>query len=164
MIYYDIILYIHHMIFEDKARISTEVTPKRIQGHRWRARSSDRFGRCTMRRSRGMRGLRNTVEIALFEISNSMKPYPSVCHAYASKLRSVKGLFETKQLDEVSDRIPPTSQGRRQALASPPALSLASNRGEGRPRPTVKRAGGASREGASAQSQYAQPSYQDYPY
>ena len=28
-----------------------------------------------------MRGWRNTVEIVLFEISNSMKPYPSVVHA-----------------------------------------------------------------------------------
>ena len=31
---------------------------------------------------RGVRGWRHTVEIVLFEISNSMKPYPSVVHAY----------------------------------------------------------------------------------
>ena len=45
------------------------------------------------------RDRRNTVEIVLFEISNSMTPYPSVCHAYTSKLRPVIGLFETKHLD-----------------------------------------------------------------
>ena len=56
------------------------------------------------------RGWRNTVEIVLFEISNSMKPYPSAVHACTSKLRPVIVLFEPNDLDEVSNRIPPTSQ------------------------------------------------------
>ena len=42
-----------------------------------------------------MRGLRNTVEIVLFEISNSMKPYPSVFHAYINNLRPI--LFVLRQ-------------------------------------------------------------------
>ena len=36
---------------------------------------------------RSVRGWRNTVEVVLFEISNSMKPYPSVLHARTSKSR-----------------------------------------------------------------------------
>ena len=40
-----------------------------------------------------MRGWRNTVEVVLFEISNSMKPYPCVLHAYTSKLRPVTGFL-----------------------------------------------------------------------
>ena len=36
-----------------------------------------------------VRGWQNTVEIVLFDISNSMKPYASVFHAYTSKLRPV---------------------------------------------------------------------------
>ena len=61
--------------------------------------------------SQGLRGWRNAVdvEIVLFEISNSMKPYPSVFPACASKLRPVTGFFEPKLLDEVSNRIPPTT-------------------------------------------------------
>ena len=39
-----------------------------------------------------LRGWRNTVELVLFEISISMKPFPSVCHAYTSKLRPMIGL------------------------------------------------------------------------
>ena len=42
-----------------------------------------------------MRGWWNTVELVLFEISNSIKPYPSVFHAYTSKLRPVIG-FSSK--------------------------------------------------------------------
>ena len=49
-----------------------------------------------------MRGWRNTVEIVLFEISNSMNPYPSVCHAYTGQVRPVIGLFEPEHLDQVS--------------------------------------------------------------
>ena len=41
----------------------------------------------------------------LFEISSSMKPYPSVFHACTSKLRPVTGFVEQNQLDEVSNRI-----------------------------------------------------------
>ena len=33
-----------------------------------------------------------TVETVLFEISNSMKPYPSVFRAYTSKLRLAIGI------------------------------------------------------------------------
>ena len=36
----------------------------------------------------------NTVETVLFENLSSMKPYPSVVHAYISKLRPVTCLFE----------------------------------------------------------------------
>ena len=56
-----------------------------------------------------MRGWRNTVEVALFKISNSMKPYPSVFHAYTNNTRPVIGFFELHELDEVSNRVPPTS-------------------------------------------------------
>ena len=59
-----------------------------------------------------MRGWRNTAEKELFEISNSMKPYPSVVHAYTSELRPVICLFKPHEFDEVCNRIPPTSQGR----------------------------------------------------
>ena len=43
-----------------------------------------------------MRGWRNTVEIILFEISNSMKPYLPVVHAYTRKLRPVTGFLSHK--------------------------------------------------------------------
>ena len=56
-----------------------------------------------------MERLAEFVEIVLFEISNSMKPYPSIAHAYTSKLRPVIGFFEATNLDEASNRIPPTS-------------------------------------------------------
>ena len=56
-----------------------------------------------------MRGWRNTVEIVLFEISSSMKPSPSFVHARTSKLRPVICLFGPRNLDEVSNRILPTS-------------------------------------------------------
>ena len=36
-----------------------------------------------------MRDWRKTVEVVLFEVSNSMKPYPSVFQAHKSKLRPV---------------------------------------------------------------------------
>ena len=39
------------------------------------------------------RGWRNAVEMVLFEISNSMKPYPSIFHAYTSNLRPVIVLY-----------------------------------------------------------------------
>ena len=56
-----------------------------------------------------MSGWRNTAEIVLFEISNSLKPYPSFFRAYIGKSRPVIGFSEQKQLIEVSNRIPPTS-------------------------------------------------------
>ena len=40
-----------------------------------------------------LRGWRNTVEIVLFEISSSMKPYSSVFHAYTRELGPVIGFF-----------------------------------------------------------------------
>ena len=49
-------------------------------------------------------GWRKTVELVLFGISNSMKPYPSAFHAYTGNC-----CFEPKKLDEVSNRILPTS-------------------------------------------------------
>ena len=70
---------------------------------------------------RTMRGWRNTVEMVLFEISNSMKPYPSIFHAYVSQLRPAIVFFEPSDLatdlDEVSNCIPPTSQTRSYAAA-----------------------------------------------
>ena len=56
-----------------------------------------------------LRGWWHTVEIVLFEISNSIKPYPFVFHAYTSRLRPVTFLIEPTNLDEVSNRISPTS-------------------------------------------------------
>ena len=39
-----------------------------------------------------LRGWRNTVEVVLFEISNSMTPYPSVIHACTNTLSPVIGM------------------------------------------------------------------------
>ena len=72
-----------------------------------------------------VRGWPNTVETVLFEISNSMKPYPSVVHAYTSKSRPAIGFFEPTNLDEVSNRIPPTSHlGGRNDPGLPRVLLL----------------------------------------
>ena len=57
-----------------------------------------------------LRGWRNTVKIVVFEISNSMKPYPPVVYAYTGNFNSVVCVFVPQQFDEVSNRIPPTSQ------------------------------------------------------
>ena len=57
-----------------------------------------------------MRGWWNAVEI-LFEISNLMKLYNSVVHADTCKMGgAVIFVCEPTNLDEVSNRIPPTSQ------------------------------------------------------
>ena len=63
-------------------------------------------------RTTKLRGWRNTVDIVLFEISNSMKLYPCVLCIYTGNLKPV-WLFEPQQFDEVSNRIPPTSQKQR---------------------------------------------------
>ena len=65
-----------------------------------------------------VRAWRNTVEIILFEILNSMKPYPSVSHARTSKMRPAMCLFEPTNLDEVANRIPPTSQHAKGGVGS----------------------------------------------
>ena len=57
-----------------------------------------------------LRGWLNTVETVLFEMSHSMRPYPSVFHACTRKLRPAIGVFEPRNIDEASNRIPPTSQ------------------------------------------------------
>ena len=44
-----------------------------------------------------MRGWRNTVELVLLQISNSMKPYPSAFHAHASTLRPAIGFFDPRK-------------------------------------------------------------------
>ena len=49
-----------------------------------------------------MRGWRNTVELVLFEIPNSMKPHPSVFHAYTGNLRLVIGFLS----QTISMRLP----------------------------------------------------------
>ena len=60
-----------------------------------------------------VRGWRKIVETVLFEISISTKLYPSVFHAYTSKVGLAIVLFEARNLDEVSNRIPPTSQSMK---------------------------------------------------
>ena len=45
----------------------------------------------TRPRGTWLRGWQNAVEIVLFEISSSMKPYPSVFHACTGNLRLAKG-------------------------------------------------------------------------
>ena len=40
---------------------------------------------------------RDTVEMVPFEISNSMKPYPSVIHAYTSKMKPMIGILGAEQ-------------------------------------------------------------------
>ena len=45
---------------------------------------------------------------SIFEISNSMKPYPSALHAYANRMRPATGFGEPTNLIEVSNRITPT--------------------------------------------------------
>ena len=60
-----------------------------------------------------LRGWRNTFEIVLFEIFNSMKPYPSVFHTYTST-----AFLTQEQVDEVSNCIPPASQFSN--LCAPP--------------------------------------------
>ena len=62
------------------------------------------------------RGWRERLEREPFEISNSMRPYPSVFHAYTSKLRPVIFVFEPNNLDEASSRIPPTSHAGHSLL------------------------------------------------
>ena len=57
-----------------------------------------------------LRGWRSTVEIVMFEISNSMKPYPSVFSCIYRRVEARDMFFEPQHLDEVSNRIPPTSQ------------------------------------------------------
>ena len=57
-----------------------------------------------------LRASQRYLEIVLFETSNSMKPCPSVFHTNTNKLRPVKGFVEPKPIDEVSNRIPETSQ------------------------------------------------------
>ena len=52
----------------------------------------------------------------LFEISNSMKPYPTVVHAYVGSVEPVTGFTEPQPFDEVSNRTPPTSQHRCMSL------------------------------------------------
>ena len=72
-------------------------------------------------RAPSLRGCRNTVEIMLFEISNSMKPYPFCFHARTHKSKPLIGIVEPKHLDEASNRIPPTSHLPR--WPTPPRLA-----------------------------------------
>ena len=54
-----------------------------------------------------------------------MKPCPSAFHADTSKLRPVIGFFWVRQkLDEVSNRIPPTSQARESTPAQERAARI----------------------------------------
>ena len=76
-----------------------------------------------------VRGRRNAVELVLFEISSSMKLYPSVFHAYTSNLRPTIVVFEPTNLDGASNRIPPTSTSERQVPLPAPLrrVPIASN-------------------------------------
>ena len=65
-----------------------------------------------------LRGWWNTVEIVLFEISNSMKPYPSYKYIEATLF-----VFEPTNFDGVSNRIPPTSHS---ASSKDPGLNCSS--------------------------------------
>ena len=56
------------------------------------------------------RGWRDAVEIVLLEISNLMKPHPSVFQAYTDKLRPAIGLFEPTIYIYIYIYIPSTSQ------------------------------------------------------
>ena len=58
---------------------------------------------------KGIRGWRNTVEIVLSEVSNPMEQFPFVVHAFISNTGPAIVFFEPGNLDEVSDRIPPSS-------------------------------------------------------
>ena len=85
-----------------------------------------------------MRGWRNTVELVLFEISNSMKPYPSVFHAYTSNMGPVIVFLS----QEISMRFPtafrkPLKQGRARDLPGRRRLRRARTKSKGRrlPRP-----------------------------
>jgi hypothetical protein len=68
---------------------------------------------------RRLNGWRNTAEIVLFEISNSLKPYPSAFLAYIGKSRPVIGFSEPNKFIEVSNRIPPTSHRQMHARSQP---------------------------------------------
>ena len=113
-IYIYIYIYTHMLmaIMTTTTAISEQVKPPQRP-------SSGLSNQCTHRSSRPQqptcrshdlsRGWWNTVEITLFKTSNSMKLYPSFVHAHTSKLRPLTSFFEPKHLDEVSNRIPPTS-------------------------------------------------------
>ena len=59
-----------------------------------------------------MRGWRNYCWHSIVWNLEFDETVPPVFRAYTNKLRPVMGLFETQQLDEVSNRIPPTSHTR----------------------------------------------------
>ena len=67
-----------------------------------------------------LRGWQNTVGVVLFEISNSMKPYPLGCTHMPTSWGPRCVLLIPKNLDEAFNRIPPTSHcclSQRRALA-----------------------------------------------
>ena len=68
-----------------------------------------------------------TVETVLLESVNSMKPTP-LCFAYASKMRPTILLFEPANLDEASNRIPPTAHQRRGVRSKPKRCRTDRNR------------------------------------
>ena len=59
-----------------------------------------------------MRGWWNTVEMRLFEISNSIKTVPLCFSCKYNTMGSVIVFLEPRNLDEVSNCIPPTSHSR----------------------------------------------------
>ena len=59
----------------------------------------------------------------LLEISNSMNPFPSVVHTDTNKLKPIIGFVEPTNLDEDSNRVPPTSHHREHACHRKPAAN-----------------------------------------
>ena len=102
------IIYTYIYIYDLRERVGGILLPR--SGRRGR-RAQQQKQRYASRLSgvHKLSGWRNTVEIVLFDISNSLKPYPPCFLAYTSRLKPVLGFSEQKQLIEVSNRIRPTS-------------------------------------------------------
>ena len=92
-------------------------------------------------RTPSIRGWRNTVEIVLFETSNSMKPWTSGFHACTSRSRPTIGLLEPNNFDEASIRTLPTSHSMRTL----PTSMRISRPGGFLPREVLLRESGASK-------------------
>ena len=65
-----------------------------------------------------LRGWRNTVEIVPFEISNSMKSFLSVVHAYTSTLRPPTVFRQPLNVSGSSQLLGVRSQNRRESVGS----------------------------------------------
>ena len=92
---------------EKEHRLEYQLSERKLRG--WRAVSAERL--------HGKGSNKRIVFVQTpgvqFEISNSMKLYPSVCHACTSDLKPVIYCLSQEHLDEFSNRIPPTSLTRK---------------------------------------------------